>query len=261
MGRQARQLSSSGFYHIVFRGINHQHIFEDESDYIYFLEALQNLKVDLAFELNSYCLMSNHVHLLVREKRLGDISLIMKRLLTKYAMYFNRKYQRSGALIASRYKSVPVEVDEYFIPLQRYIHQNPVKAGLVNKLEEYPFSSYREYLFGGSLTDTGFALELTGRDEWIRLHQIETDDRFEPLGKQSIDDREIRRRIMQYTNGCEPHEIGSWEKAERDTMLRKLKEEGLSIRQIERVTGISRGVVAKKLTKKERPVRQEAHGV
>jgi REP element-mobilizing transposase RayT len=111
--------------------------------------------------------MINHVHLLFREKQLGDISLIMKRLLTQYAMYFNRKYQRSGALIASRYKSVPVEVDEYFIPLQRYIHQNPLKAGLVTKLEEYPFSSYSEYLFGGELVDTVFSLGMVGRDEWI----------------------------------------------------------------------------------------------
>ena len=125
MGRQARQLSSTGFYHVILRGINRQHIFEEACDYTYFLQTLRDLKVDLAFELHAYCLMSNHVHLLFREKQLGDISLIMKRLLTKYAMYFNRKYQRSGALIASRYKSVPVEVDEYFIPLQRYIHQNP----------------------------------------------------------------------------------------------------------------------------------------
>ena len=203
------------------------------------------MKIDLAFEVHAYCLMSNHVHLLLREKRLGDISLIMKRLLTKYAMYFNRKYQRSGALIASRYKSVPVEADEYFIPLQRYIHQNPLKAGLVNNPEEYPFSSYREYLYGGKLVDTAFALELLGRDEWIRLHQVQTDDAFEISGKLSLNDGEIRRRIMQYTHGCEPHEIGSWTKAERNSMLRKLKEAGLSIRQIERATGISRGVVAK----------------
>jgi putative transposase len=66
---------------------------------------------------------------------------------------FNRKYQRSGALIASRYKSVPVEVDEYFMPLMRYIHQNPIRAGLVKKLEEYSSSSYREYLHGGTLTE------------------------------------------------------------------------------------------------------------
>lgn len=245
MGRQARQLSSNGFYHIVFRGVNHQHVFEDESDYTYFLKALHGLKVDSAFAVHAYCLMSNHVHLLIQEKRLGDISLIMKRLLTKYAMYFNRKYQRSGALIASRYKSSPVEVDECFIPLQRYIHQNPLKAGLVNKLEEYPFSSYREYLFGEELADTGFTSGLIGRDEWLRLQQLQTDDVFELTGKLSMNDGEIRRRIMHYTKGREPHEIGSWTKAERDSMLRELKEAGLSIRQIERATGISRGIVAK----------------
>jgi hypothetical protein len=111
---------------------------------------------------------------------------------------------------------VPVEVDEYFIPLQRYIHQNPPKAGLVNKLEKYPFSSYREYLFGGELTDTAFALELVGRDERMRLHQVHTDDVFDISGQVSINDGEIRRRIMHYTNGVEPHEIGSWAKAKRE---------------------------------------------
>lgn len=245
MGRQARQLSESGFYHILLRGINRQHIFEEESDYTYFLKDLHNLKTDLAFAVYAYCLMSNHVHLLLREKQAGDISLIMKRLLTKYAMYFNRKYQRNGALIANRYKSVPVEVDEYFIPLLRYIHQNPLKAGLVDKLEAYPFSSYREYLSGGELTDTAFAFELIGREEWIGLHQVLTVDEFDISGKLSINDGEIRRRIMNFTNGREPHEIGSWTKAERDSMLRELKQAGLSIRQIERATGISRGVVAK----------------
>jgi len=245
MGRQARQLSNSGFYHVVFRGINHQHIFENENDYTYFLKDLQYLKGDLAFEVHAYCLMSNHVHLLLKEKCLGDISLIMKRLLTKYAMYFNRKYQRSGTLIASRYKSVPVEADEYFIPLQRYIHQNPLKAGLVNKLDEYFFSSYREYLFGGGLVDTEFTLGLIDREEWICLQQVQENDVFEVSGKLSMNDEEIRRRIMLHTNGREPHEIGKWEKAERDSMLRKLKEAGLSIRKIERVTGISRGVVEK----------------
>lgn len=245
MGRQARQLSESGFYHILLRGINRQHIFEEESDYTYFLKDFNNLKTDLAFAVYAYCLMSNHVHLLLREKQAGDISLIMKRLLTKYAMYFNRKYQRNGALIANRYKSVPVEVDEYFIPLLRYIHQNPLKAGLVDKLEAYPFSSYREYLSGGELTDTAFAFELIGREEWIGLHQVLTVDEFDISGKLSINDGEIRRRIMNFTNGREPHEIGSWTKAQRNSMLRELKQAGLSIRQIERATGISRGVVAK----------------
>ena len=228
MGRQARQYSSSGFYHIVFRGINHQHIFEDECDYNYFLKALRELKANLAFEVHAYCLMSNHVHLLFREKQIGDISMIMKRLLTKYAMYFNRKYQRSGALIASRYKSVSVEVDEYFIPLQRYIHQNPLKTGLVTKLEDYPFSSYKEYLIGGGLVDTALTLGMVGHNEWIRIQQVLTDEVFDISGRVSLSDEEVHRRIMRFTDGSEPHEIGSWAKPERDLMLQKLKAEGLS---------------------------------
>ena len=245
MGRQARQLSDSGFYHIVVRGINHQHIFEEESDYVFFLEVLGKLKKELAFEIHAYCLMSNHIHLLLREKRLGDISVIMKRLLTKYVMCFNRKYQRSGALIASRYKSIAVEVDEYFISLQRYIHQNPLKAGVVRKMEDYPYSSYNEYLCDGQFVTTALTFEMVGRKEWIRIQQLVTDEIFEASGCIHLSDDEVRRKIMHLANGSEPHEIGAWEKSKRDVMLQKLRAEGLSIRQIERATGISRGIVAK----------------
>lgn len=93
------------------------------------------------------------------------------------------KYQRSGALIASRYKSTPVIVDEYFIPLQCYIHQNPLKAGIVVKLDEYPFSSYREYIHGGCMTDTALSLSILGREEWLQLHQSIGKDSFEFRGR------------------------------------------------------------------------------
>jgi len=75
-------MSESGFYHITFRGVNRQHLFEDDKDYLYFIDSLKNLKAEMVFEVHAYCLMSNHVHLLLREKQLGDISIIMKRLLT-----------------------------------------------------------------------------------------------------------------------------------------------------------------------------------
>lgn len=245
MSRQARQLSATGFYHVVFRGINRQHLFEEESDFIYLLDGLKQIKEEMVFELHAYCLMNNHVHLLIKENQMGDLSLIMKRLLTKYAMYFNRKYQRNGALIASRYKSIPVEVDEYFIPLLRYIHQNPVKAGIVEKMSDYKYSSYREYLTDRILADTAFSLMMVGRDEWIRLHNIFIEENFEVAGKATMSEEHIRRKIQLLTGGSEPYEIASWPKLERNVAIRRFKEEGLSIRQIERATGISRGIVAK----------------
>ena len=81
MGREARKFSSSRFYHVVFRGINHQHLFEEDRDYINFIQTLQQLKSEMMFEIHAYCLMSNHVHMLMRENDVGDISLIMKILL------------------------------------------------------------------------------------------------------------------------------------------------------------------------------------
>ena len=130
MSRLARIISPTGLYHIVFRGVNKQHIFEEDTDYLKLMQILEELKKEEEFKLHAYCFMSNHVHLLLKEKNAGDISQIMKRLLTKYVMFFNKKYQRSGALIANRYKSQPVEIDEYFLSVIRYIHQNPLKAGL-----------------------------------------------------------------------------------------------------------------------------------
>jgi len=244
MSREARKVSSSGFYHVMFRGINHQHLFEEDRDYISFLQTLQRLKSEMMFEIHAYCLMSNHVHILIRENDVGAISLIMKRLLIKYAMYFNRKYHRSGALISNRYKSVPIEVDKYFAPLIRYIHQNPIKAGVVANLSVYRYSSYLEYLRGGQLTDTELALEMIGKEDWESFHQSFDEGSFEVSDKTNISDEEIRHKILKSTEGREPYEIGSWSKVERDIILRQLREKaGLSIRQIERATGISRGIV------------------
>ena len=135
MSRAARSYSQSGIYHILFRGINQQNIFEEKADYERFIEITANVKSQMEFEIYAYCLMNNHVHIVMKEKCEKDISLIMKRILTGYVRWYNIKYGRSGALIANRYKSVPVEVDEYFLELIRYVHQNPVKAGIAKKLK------------------------------------------------------------------------------------------------------------------------------
>lgn len=246
MGRQARKLSNSGFYHVMFRGINHQNLFEEDSDYKEFLVGFQKLRDEMRFEIYAYCLMSNHVHLLIRENQSGDISQIMQRLLVKYAMYFNQKYYRSGVLISNRYKSRPVEKDEYFMQLIRYIHQNPVKAGLTRKIEAYPYSSYLEYLGDGRMIDSKMALEMIGKDEWENFHQILEEINFDISDKTRLSEAEIRKKIMKYTEANEPHVIASWPKLARNEILKQLREtEGLSIRQIERATGISRAIVAR----------------
>jgi hypothetical protein len=102
-----------------------------------------------------------------------------------------------------------------------------------------------EYLRGGVFVDTLFSLQMLGEGEWMRLHQIIESEDFEITGKKRLSEEEVRRKILKHTVGRDPHEVASWLKNERNALLRRLKEEGLSTRQIERATGISRGVVAK----------------
>ncbi|MBQ6794811.1 MAG: transposase [Clostridia bacterium] len=91
MSRIARVFSESGVYHILFRGVNQQNIFEEEADFEKLKETMVNVKQEMGFEIYAYCFMSNHVHIVLKEKNVGDISLIMKRILTKYARWYNIK--------------------------------------------------------------------------------------------------------------------------------------------------------------------------
>ncbi len=244
MSRLAREISPTGLYHIVFRGVNKQHIFEEETDYLKMIHVLYELKTELSFEIYSYCFMSNHVHLLLKEKSAGEISKIMKRLLTKYAMYFNKKYQRSGALIANRYKSQPVEFDEYFLSVIRYIHQNPIKAGIADKIEDYRWSSYKEYVGGRkNIADTDFVYQLITKKEFKQFHQAPETEVFLVSDKMKISDEAIRRAIIKEQK-IEPQQISTFDRARRNALLNELKGK-YSIRQLERVTGISRGIIAK----------------
>ena len=114
MPRQPRLFSETGVYHIVLRGVNHCQLFEEPEDYGQFLTRLATVKTDLSLEVFAYCLMGNHVHLLVREQSSGDIVQVMRKTLTPYAWWFNRKYERSGQLIADRCK--PRNVTKRTVP-------------------------------------------------------------------------------------------------------------------------------------------------
>ena len=148
MPRQARKKSESGIYHIMLRGINRQQIFEDAEDCYKFLTILNEYKAISEYSIYAYCLMGNHIHLLLKE---GTESLeqVFKRICGKFVYWYNAKYQRSGHLFQDRFKSEPVDTQEYLQTVIRYIHQNPVKAKLCKQISAYAYSSYAEYL-GGS---------------------------------------------------------------------------------------------------------------
>ena len=142
MARQIRKKSGTGIYHVMLRGINRQDIFEDDEDYLQMTSILRGqserydekgLRLPPFCTFYAYCLMSNHLHLLIQERE-DNISDIVKRIGVTYAHYFNKKYERNGHLFQDRFRSEPVDDIGYFITLLRYIHQNPLKASEVNKM-------------------------------------------------------------------------------------------------------------------------------
>lgn len=145
MVRKARAEIEGGLYHVITRGNNRQQIFNAPADYEKFLSLLAVQKRKLPFFLYAYCLMTNHVHLLI-ERQADTVGRIMHRVLTGYSQYYNRRYRRIGHLLQGRHKSILCQSERYLAELVRYIHLNPVRARMVKRPEQYRYSGHRSYL-------------------------------------------------------------------------------------------------------------------
>lgn len=141
------------------RGNGGGDIFLHDADRRRFLELVRHFKMRMGFRIYAYCLMSNHIHLLIRVGNLG-LPQIMQRILTRYAKHFNQARDRKGHLFQSRYKAIPCARDDYFHTLLRYVHLNPVDAGLADRPELWPWSGHGELLGvpGNGLVDADFPL-------------------------------------------------------------------------------------------------------
>ena len=252
MAREARRISETGLYHIVFRGVNHCHLFEENEDFEKFLALLAALKESLDMKVYAYCLMDNHAHLLIQEKSPGDVIIAMKKLLGPYALWFNRKYERSGSLIANRYKSTCIQDEGYLFTLIRYIHQNPLVAGIVKHIDGYRWSSYCEYTKARpSLIDTCFILGQLSSDpqkaqeEFMAFHGVLENKDFSAFEGLRRTEDDIRRGIVSALGEIKLHAVNALSKPERNAAIASLREQGFSIRQIERVTGVSRGIITR----------------
>ena len=244
MPRQARRKSESGVYHIMLRGINKQVIFEDEEDVIKFLETLKKYKEISGYKIYAYCLMSNHIHLLLKVEK-EDIDLVIKRIASSYVYWYNLKYKRNGHLFQDRYKSEPVENDSYFLTVVRYIHQNPLKAGLCNSVDGYCFSSYNEYVKKSDLVDTDFCLGIIDKEQFVDFNNEYNEDVCLEIEKDNfrLTDDEAREIIFKITKCRTVTQFQDLNTDKRDKYLKILRDNGLSIRQISRLTGIGFNIV------------------
>jgi REP element-mobilizing transposase RayT len=145
MARPLRITYPGAFYHITSRGNERKEIFKSLADREKFLFYLESATRRYDAMIHVYCLMSNHYHLLL-ETPSGNLSQILRHVNGAYTTYFNTKRQRSGHLLQGRFKAILVDMDEYSKELSRYIHLNPLRAKMIDKLEEYRWSSYLDYI-------------------------------------------------------------------------------------------------------------------
>jgi len=229
MPREARKKSYSNIYHIMIRGINRRNIFLDDKDRRVFIKFLKNIKTDSPFLIYAYCLMDNHVHLLLRETS-TPLETIMKRIGIKYAAYFNNRYSRSGHLFQDRFKSEGVEDDRYFLTVLRYILRNPVKAGICPEPGDYLWSSYNELFQPNSWVDNEFAITMTGKKDLISFIQMENEDLCMDIDNlKSYRNEKAKELIRQKYKGINYFDLT---KDEQEKLVHALYSEGFSGAQI-----------------------------
>ena len=238
----------------MLRGIGKQNIFEDDLDKQKFLTLLAQCKEKGQFQLYAYCLMNNHVHLLLKTEK-EPLAIIIKRLGSNYVYWYNTRYERVGHLFQDRFKSEPVEDDAYLKTVIRYIHYNPVKGGLAKDLR-YPYSSFSAYENGrtGGLTDIETPLSVIGQEEFFSYHAKRCTDVCMDVAEKTrhpVTEETAAALIHQYSKTDNITAFAALPQGKQEKAVIKAHEKGASIRQLVRVTGISKGVIEKWLRKKQ----------
>jgi len=261
--RIARRISKTNIYHVMLRGNERKNIFADAEDKAKFIDIIFHKKNDNGFCLYAYCVMYNHVHLVIKELE-EPISRIMKRIGTCYASYFNKKYNRVGHVFQDRYKSEPIENERYLLAAIRYVHNNPVKAGIC-KIQEYRWSSYRFY-----------TQEIKDREELVEDEEIlscfsedrnraiilfkefsnqGSNDDFMDMEDDLLDEEGTLEYINSYLvkNNMQLEYLNQREyKRERDNLVNELIEKSrLSLRKIAEILELNRETVRRISVSKE----------
>ncbi|MFZ7133005.1 MAG: transposase [Eubacteriales bacterium] len=255
MARTPREISNLKYYHVMIQGNNKNKLFLDDEDKKRMLEIIRNIVRIHRTKVIAYCVMDNHAHFLIKEEH--NISSIMKKINSSYAIYFNKKYNSSGHVFEDRFKSECIKSESQLLPVIRYIHNNPQRCGLSVKLE-YKWSSYCEYIQHKeeSIIDKKNILnQFDGNYEkalikFIEYNNKENNDIFLDM-TESVENK-IVKMIESYLsqNDINFQELGYKKNIEhRIQLVLLLKIKGnLSIRKIAEILQLNRGVVYKIIT-------------
>lgn len=249
MPRKPR-IDLAGYHHIINRGVNRSDIFMDESDYETFLKIVCKACRTYKVVLHDYCLMTNHFHLLVETER-ENLSSFMKQINGNYAIYANKKQKRSGHFWQGRYYSRYITSDEYFYTLIRYIEQNPIDAGLVENVVEYP------YTLGSVIANGVSPISCTLHSKL--LEELDYENIQELIGiKLNVEELEILEKIkhqkivtkdkinkIAYEKSLDEY-FKSWKtKKERNAIIVEVLDDGYTQIDIANYLKVSRSLVSK----------------
>lgn len=245
MSQKPREKAASGIYHVMLRGVNRQQIFYEDKDYVKFINLLKHFKNVSGFSIYAYCLMGNHIHLLIKEGA-EPLSILFQRIGPSFANWYNPKYERTGHIFEQRFRSEPVDSDSYFLTVMRYILRNPVMAHICSTPLEYQYSNARDLLYDlPTFTDTKELYQYIPKDQLKKFILIESNDvclDLEENIKKRITNEDAIEMIKEEF-GCITPNIGisnSKERIEFNLHVRILKEKGIAVRQLSRLTGIPR---------------------
>lgn len=247
MPRKPRIFSPTGIYHIILRSINQHIIFEEDADYQKLLYILSDCKEKYDIDIYAYCLMDNHIHLLIHSSE-EQLASFFQSFGTRFARWYNTKYSRSGHLFQDRYFSLPVTDDQQYLATLTYIHNNPVKSSLCRFPSEYRWSSYNAF-FGqkNPLVDTAFSFAMAGSKDLL-LHyfavnaspfdEAQIRPAFEK-SKQFMPDNTALIIFKEVTNLSSTSEVVNLPKSLRNRYIGILRKKGLTKKQVARLMDVS----------------------
>lgn len=242
----------TGFYHVCARGMGKQLIFEGDEDRWEFLELMRDCCREEGVTVIAWCLMGNHVHLVLADYE-DAMSAAMHRLLLTYARRFNKRTGRTGHLFQNRFDRRSLDTDRYLMAAIRYVHANPQEAGIA-LIERYPWSSFAEYLRAydndttRGFSDPSCVLELFGSAEGFIAYSLSMPDGSEPAlcdMKETEWERHAFADKMAKSLGVPLCGVKAAPPARRDTVIVGLHDAGFTVRQIERYTGIGKSTVSR----------------
>ena len=250
MPRFARQRNEKGVHHVVVQGKRLEQIFEKEAEKELYLDTLLRYKAKTGIKLYAFCILPNHVHLVLQETPEESVSSFMRRVGVRFSYWYRKRYDvcRGERLFRGRYLSEPLFSEEVMLEVIRYIHKEPVKHGLALRMEDYAWSSYRLYLNPGSFIDRRLVLDSLHFGGGYTAYMEEEPDLVSILEevpmKYGRTDEEVEGMIQMKLMEIGASQLQYLDPQEKRELLKQLKGEGnVSIQQLSRVTGMSRGYI------------------